>query len=163
MGKLHNALFYFLIIAITIGFTTTSVSVREGSSNRVTVTVEKIGSTSQPVTISYTTEDKTAQMGLDYIPVHGVITFAEIESKKDIVIFILDDGVLEGDEFFSVVLSLPLSSDYSGVDLSVNRVRVEIEDDDSMYSIHTHKHTHTHIQSLRYTTIYLHIHHSTKL
>ena len=114
----------------------------------MTVTVEKIGSTSQPVTISYTTEDKTAQMGLDYIPVHGVITFAEIESKKDIVIYILDDGVLEGDEFFSVVLSLPLSSDYSGVDLSVNRVRVEIEDDDSMYGIHTHTHTHTHTHSI---------------
>ena len=40
-----------------------------------------------------------------------------------------DDGILEGQEYFSVMLSLPMSSN-DGVALGRQRIRVNINDDD---------------------------------
>ena len=113
------------------------MSVPEASgSNTATVIVAKSGSTSESVSVLFTTEDKTARSGQDYEPLHGVLTFSATESEREIVIAVLDDDVLEGEEYFSVVLSLPLGSEESGLVLSVNRVRVEIDDDDSKSVTH---------------------------
>ena len=124
-------------LAVTVGFIALSVRVPEASgSNTATVIVAKSGSTSESVSVLFTTEDKTARSGQDYEPLHGVLTFSATESEREIVIAVLDDDVLEGEEYFSVVLSLPPGSEESGLVLSVNRVRVEIDDDDSKSVTH---------------------------
>ena len=92
----------------------------------------KIGSSAEPISVAFMTEERTAQDGVDFEPLSGVLTFSATETEKEIVISILDDSLLEGQEEFSVVLSLPLLNQ-TRLALSIKELRVEIEDDDSKY------------------------------
>ena len=93
----------------------------------------KIGSSAETVGVVFATEEGTAESGVDYDPLHGVLTFSPSETEKEIAISINDDGLIEGQEYFSVILSLPMSLD-DGVITSQERVRVTIEDNDSEFT-----------------------------
>ena len=59
------------------------------------------------VTVDYATSDATAKAGADYQAASGTITFAPGETSKTILVPVLADQVVEGDETFAVVLSNP--------------------------------------------------------
>ena len=121
-------------VGITIGFEREVVSTVEGSSDDIVVKVIKVGSTDKPVSVAFTTEDGTAESGVDYEPLHGVLIFSATETEKEIVVSVADDGLVEGQEHFFVVMSLPMS-DENGVALNRERVRADIEDDDSKHPL----------------------------
>ncbi|GMS79921.1 hypothetical protein PENTCL1PPCAC_2096 [Pristionchus entomophagus] len=57
------------------------------------------------VTVRYKTVEDTANAGSDFIPVEGMLTFAEGETEKEISIGIVDNDIYEDDEQFMVKLS----------------------------------------------------------
>ncbi len=60
----------------------------------------------QPVTVTYSTVAGTAQANVDYQTVSaGSVTFAAGETQKSIIIPLIEDGVAENDETFTVQLS----------------------------------------------------------
>ena len=119
---------------VAIGFVEASVRVSEDSSSALVVKVAKIGMTTERVSVAFMTEDRTAQSGVDYTPLHGVLEYSATEAEKEVEISIIDDSVFEGQEHFSVVLSLP-DMDKTGLTLARDRLLVEIEDDDSKFII----------------------------
>lgn len=94
-----------------VKFSTVAYSFREGGipggSTSVTLTVERAGTSSGTVGVTYSTTAVTATAGSDYTPQSGTVTFGPGETSKGIEIPILDDSEFEGDEKFSVVLSNP--------------------------------------------------------
>ena len=57
-----------------------------------------------PFTVDFATGNRTAQEGSDYAAVRGALSFARGEMVKTLTIPILNDGVREGSEMFSVTL-----------------------------------------------------------
>jgi len=72
------------------------------------VTVERSGGEHGAVTVHYATGDGTATAGLDYTAVSGTLSWAEgDESRKSILVPILDDQKTEGSESVRLLLSNP--------------------------------------------------------
>jgi hypothetical protein len=85
----------------------TGVSQAEGNSGTTNFVfgVTLTGSTSQAVTVNYTSADGTAAAGSDYIATSGTLTFAPGESSKTITVSVTGDATTEADETFTVALS----------------------------------------------------------
>ena len=73
----------------------------------VTLSVQRLGETSGALTVDYATVGGSATAGLDFPSQSGTLSFAPLETTKTIVIPILDDGLVENDEAFKVVLRNP--------------------------------------------------------
>lgn len=79
--------------------------VGSGNSN-LTFTVHLSAVSEQTVTVQYQTLDATATAELDYEPVSGTLTFIPGTRSQSFTIPVWDDD-LQGDRFFSVILSNP--------------------------------------------------------
>ncbi len=89
--------------------------------------VRRYGGTGGTVTVAYQTIDGTATAGDDYTPASGVLTFGPTQNTQHIFVATLDDGDVEGDHAFSVVLSSPTG----GADLGDQvTATVQIADND---------------------------------
>jgi uncharacterized delta-60 repeat protein len=88
------------------GFGAPSVEVAENASS-ASLTLTRYGNTSQSLTVAYATSPGTATSGADYLAVNGQVTFNPLEVAKQIVVPILDDGLVEGEETLRVALSAP--------------------------------------------------------
>lgn len=86
-----------------LSFSAASYSVTEDS-RRITVTVERSGDISGETEVTYSAIDGSAQQRSDVIPVIGKLRFEPGESSKSFIIFITDDGYVEGNE--SITLEL---------------------------------------------------------
>lgn len=115
--------------AVTIGFSQTKLTVQEGSGNAVTVRVVKAGYSSEPLTVAFTTEGRTATSGMDFQPVSGVLLFSPTDAEKEVTVTVIDDTLAEEREHFFIRLSLPLLNQ-TGLTLKRKRLRVEIEDNE---------------------------------
>jgi hypothetical protein len=71
----------------------------------VTITVNRVGGSTGPLTVNYTTGGGTATPGSDYTPVSGSFTFANGETSRTFVIPIMNDGVTEPNETVNLTLS----------------------------------------------------------
>jgi bacillolysin len=80
---------------------------------------------SSPVTVSYRTVEGTATAGVDYLPMTGRITFAPGQTSRPVVVRLLDDSGLEGDETFTLELFDP-----KGAPVGRARARATIVDDE---------------------------------
>ncbi|OAD20373.1 outer membrane autotransporter barrel domain protein [Candidatus Thiomargarita nelsonii] len=81
---------------------TTSLSVNE-SDEKVSLTVERVGSSKGEFSVNYATRDDTAIAGKDYEAATGTLTWRDGESgSKKISITIKNDKEFEEDETFSV-------------------------------------------------------------
>jgi len=81
---------------------TTSLSVNE-SDEKVSLTVERVGSSKGEFSVNYATRDETAIAGKDYEAATGTLTWRDGESgSKKISITIKNDKEIEEDETFSV-------------------------------------------------------------
>jgi len=92
--------------ASTIGFTTTIYAVAEDA-GAVTLTVQRYDDTNSVVSVDYASTNGTAVAGLKYTAVSGTLTFAAGETKRSIVVPILNESFVEGTKTFQVTLSNP--------------------------------------------------------
>src|SRR6185295_11795690 len=74
----------------------------------ITIPVTRVAGSSGAVGCSYTTVNGSAIAGTDYVAKTGTLAWAGGDSTpKNIVITILDDGVVNGNKTFSVQLNTP--------------------------------------------------------
>jgi RHS repeat-associated protein len=104
------------------------VTVTEGDSGTqlATVTVSLSSTSSQAVTVDYTTADGTAKKGEDYGITSGTLTFAPGETAKTFSVPIIGDNLDELDE--SLVVNLSNASNATIID---DRGTVAIKDNDN--------------------------------
>jgi len=88
-----------------IEFETVSCSVMENCGS-VKLNITRRGDLEVHAAVKFETIDGTAVAGEDYSYVKGVVEFAPKETKKHIIIMIIDDDVWEPDETFFVKLSV---------------------------------------------------------
>ncbi|MCG7964240.1 MAG: S8 family serine peptidase, partial [Candidatus Thiodiazotropha taylori] len=75
------------------------------NTNRLIVTVRRVGSSEGEVSVEYTTSDDDAVAGDDYISQSGRLTFADGETLRTIEIPIINDRDDEENEDFQILLS----------------------------------------------------------
>ena len=70
----------------------------------------RVGPVDAQAEVQFSTSNGTASGGMDYVSQSGTLTFPANETTAVITVAILDDDSPEGDEFFSVSLLPPVSS-----------------------------------------------------
>ncbi|MCI0632529.1 MAG: hypothetical protein L0206_01205, partial [Actinobacteria bacterium] len=117
---------------VTIGFDSAVSDVSEGSLT-ATATVALVTSdgevTEAPVSVQYTTEDREAAAGSDYVPSSGMLTFPAGTGSGEsdqVEVTILADSLDEGDEAFRIDLQSASGATVSGASHTVT-----IVDDDA--------------------------------
>jgi Calx-beta domain len=96
------------------------------SSVQATITVRRVGGSTGPASVDYSTSDGTAIAPGDYTPVSGTLQFADGETQKTFVVPITWDGRAEGDE----TVNLELDNPSANSDLATNSASVlHIADD----------------------------------
>ncbi len=71
----------------------------------LTFVVSRTGNTAQSFSLDYATTDITALAGSDYTTMSGAISFAVGETSKSITVPVLNDNVVENNEYLSLALS----------------------------------------------------------
>lgn len=94
----------------TVGFTSNNASIKEGNTGLTSMdfTVKLSASSTESITVNYTTELKTygtAKANVDYIPVTGSIVFAPGETSKIIKVNVIGDTAYENNENFYLDLT----------------------------------------------------------
>ena len=92
----------------TVNFAAANYSVDEAGTNAV-VTVIRTNGTTGVITVNYATSDGSARAGADYSASSGILSFADGETNKSILIPIVLDAISEPSETFDVSLSGPTS------------------------------------------------------
>jgi sugar lactone lactonase YvrE len=85
-----------------------AVSVSEGAagSNAVaTFDLKRVGNLSGPVTVNWSTADRTATATSDYASASGQVVFADGQSQQTVEVTLNGDDIPEADETFDLVLS----------------------------------------------------------
>ncbi|MEM7797912.1 MAG: Calx-beta domain-containing protein [Chloroflexota bacterium] len=92
--------------SITIDFEMSTIRVFEDV-GVVNITIELSEAPTQPVSVDYRVLQAAAQEGIDYLidPPNGTLTFEGSETKKSILVTVVDDELTEPRENFLVVLS----------------------------------------------------------
>lgn len=101
----------------TLGFALNNVSIAEDAGS-LTVTVQRTSGSEGAVSIDYTTQDGSANSGLDYSAVSGTLNFADGVTSQSFTVPILPDTLAEGTESFQVRLSNPGNGATLGTALS---------------------------------------------
>ncbi|MDM3863115.1 MAG: Calx-beta domain-containing protein, partial [Aphanizomenon gracile PMC644.10] len=85
------------------------MTITEGNSGtkNATFTVTRKGTTTDTITVNYSTADNTATAGNDYTATSGTLTFDTNETTKTITVPIIGDTTFESDETFLVYLTNP--------------------------------------------------------
>jgi len=108
-------------------FTSSTYSVGEGAAS-AQLTVERVGGTTGEVSAQYATANGSAVAGSDFMASSGDVTFGAGDgASKTIDVPLLDDGVEEAVETFSVALSSPSGGAGLG---NPSQATVSISDDD---------------------------------
>lgn len=105
----------------------TSYMPENGGSALVTVT--RLGNTSAPATVDYTTSDGTANSSVDYLATAGTLQFAAGETFKTLSVPVVDDLYAEGSETIKLSLSNPTGGAFPG---SPNVATLTVVDNDTV-------------------------------
>jgi hypothetical protein len=110
---------------ISPGISITDVTVTEGNSGTVTATfqVNLSAPSSQPVTVTFSTANRIANAGSDYVGTSGSLTFDPGETTKTITVVVEGNNTLELDKTFVVSLTSATNAfiaDGQGVGTIVN-------------------------------------------
>lgn len=71
------------------------------------INILRTNGSSGVIALNYASTDGTARAGDDYAPLNGKLTFADGQTNQAIVVQILDDNSVEGNENFTVTISSP--------------------------------------------------------
>ena len=94
--------------------------------NLAIFTITKEGDAQATAAITYATIDGTATAGEDYIPASGILTFAQGEMSKQVIVNGIGDSFFEVEEEFYLELSAPTT----GSAIEIPRATATISDDD---------------------------------
>ncbi|MGK7888853.1 MAG: PQQ-dependent sugar dehydrogenase, partial [Leptolyngbyaceae cyanobacterium] len=115
-----------LEITPELAFASSNTTVDEGDGT-ATVTVRRLGDTSQQIQVDYGTSDDSAEAGLDYTTTSGTLVFNPGVATLTIEVPILEDSDSELNESFNLTLSNPV-----GIDLgATTTATVTINDNDN--------------------------------
>ena len=92
-----------------LGFSPVTYSVDEGATNAV-LTILRTNANTGPVTVTFGTVNGTATAGSDFSAVGGQLSFTNGETAKTLLIPLLNDTQVEGDETFQVTLANPVGA-----------------------------------------------------
>ncbi|MDQ4122259.1 MAG: carboxypeptidase regulatory-like domain-containing protein [Acidobacteriota bacterium] len=92
------------------------------------VTVNRIGSANDTITVDYATSNGTAIAGQDYTPASGTLTFLNGETTKTFSVSVTNETKYEPEETFNVSLSNPTGG---ALLLSPSSAVISISDNDS--------------------------------
>ncbi|MDX1950577.1 MAG: Calx-beta domain-containing protein [Verrucomicrobiota bacterium] len=112
-------------------FSTNAVTVSE-TGGRIVLTVTRTGGVAGTATVRYHTTNDTATAGSDYTTASGMLTFKAGETNKTINITVANDGAIETNETFEVVLSSPTGE---GTVATPDSATVTLTDNDSQLSL----------------------------
>ncbi|HLL76337.1 MAG TPA: Calx-beta domain-containing protein [Pyrinomonadaceae bacterium] len=113
-----------------------SFRIREAGPYGDTITITRLGDLSREATVEFTTLAREAEINFpagqasersDYVRAYGTLYFAPGEASQTINITVIDDALVEGDEFFLLALSNPTGAALGARAVSV----VVITDNDS--------------------------------
>ncbi len=107
----------------TVQFELSELSINEGESADVTVTLSAVYD--HTITVSYTLTHGSSNSG-DVAPLSGTLTFAPGETEKTITITTIEDTAVEGNETFAVQITAE-SNEYIG---SIPAIAITILNDD---------------------------------
>ena len=99
----------YVLPPATLQFTATTYTVAEGAGT-VMLTVQRLNDTNSPVTVEFATADVSAMAGLDYTATRGTLVFAAGVTTRTFSLPVLNDGLVEGTEYFRVSLSNPTNA-----------------------------------------------------
>jgi len=112
-------------------FTNVVYQVTEANTNLIVTVLRTNAQDNATNTVVYFTSDGTATHGQDYVASSGVLTFSNGEVTKNIVIPILQDTIVEGNEFFTI----SLTNATGGAQLvGATNTTVQIVDDDAGFA-----------------------------
>jgi hypothetical protein len=111
----------------TLQFAAPALSVQETQAF-ASIVVSRIGGVASAVTVDYVTSDGTAQAGQDYGETTGTLTFGVGDRTKTILVPLLSDRLVEGNETFVVTLSNPTGGATLG---TPTQTVVTVADDDN--------------------------------
>lgn len=86
-----------------------SVPATASEGGTATFTISRTGTASAPLSVNYATSNGTAAAPGDFGAASGTMTFLAWETARTFAVAVLDDGVAEGAEQFSAILSSPSS------------------------------------------------------
>ena len=115
------------LAASSVQFNDAKYAVAENASN-VLLSVSRSGDVETVVTVDYLTADNSAKAGEDYAAASGTLTFAAGQTNQTLRVNILNDGLREPTEAFSVTLSNPSANAVLGSRISTS---VSIQDNDT--------------------------------
>jgi len=110
-----------------IQLSATTYNVTEGN-DHVDAVVQRTNDVDTLVSVDYATADGTATNGSDYAAVSGTLVFGAGETNKDIAVPILNDGLVEGLDMFTLSLSNPAGGAVLG---TRSNAAVRITDNDT--------------------------------
>jgi large repetitive protein len=90
-----------------VGVTDAFVTELDGPGAELVFTINKVGSTSQSITVAYTTSNGTAVAGEDYTATNGSVTFLPNETAKEVRVPVTGENVPEADETMFLNLTTP--------------------------------------------------------
>ncbi len=106
LGRITNASLTILDDEVVVQFARVTYTNSEAGPLAI-LTVVRTGPLTDPVAVDYMTDDETAFAGEDYTESTGTIAFAAGASSKTFSVPILNDGLVEDDETFTVTLFNP--------------------------------------------------------
>lgn len=92
----------------SLDFSSATYNVDEG--DIATITVTRIGNTSNVVNVDYSIFGGTASAGIDHVASSGSLTFNSGEVSKNILIQTTEDTLVEGNETINISLSNPIGA-----------------------------------------------------
>lgn len=103
---------YFSVESIgQLEFEQSSYSVDEAAGT-LSIDVVRTGGSDGRISVAYNSLNGSAVSGEDYTAVSGMLEFLDGETRKSIVIPILDDSAIESNETFSILLASPLPANF---------------------------------------------------
>ncbi|QDT13384.1 VCBS domain-containing protein [Planctomycetes bacterium K23_9] len=106
-------------LAISVG-DATAVAEGNGGTTNASFDITLSGSSTETISVSYTTADDSASAPNDYATQSNVVTFLPGETTKTIDVVVNGDTDIEADESFFVNLSTPLVNGVANADVTID-------------------------------------------
>ncbi len=112
-------------------FTQSEFEVGEGTA-QATITVQRTGTSTSGMSIAYATTGGSAVAGQDFTATSGTLNFASGQTQATISVPIINDAIAESPETFTITLSDPKPSGFSGLGANY-QATVVIKDNENSF------------------------------